>query len=533
MGKEDRRVSEEYRAENLHEDIEKEHEIAEKDSGKRRADDEKSDAKENIDVKELERNLDSDNQQESDEDEEFVAKPDYEKEIIGIIRSTISPRIIRKELDNYHENDIAEILPKLTTAERAKLYRILDTDMLSEILEYTEEEEASGYLKEMDLKKAAEILSELEPDTAVDILREIDKSKRLLLIDLLDESVRKDIALIASFDEDEIGSRMTTNCIIIRENLTIKQAMSELVAQASENDNISTLFVVDENGDYYGAIDLKELIIARQNTSLETLIVTSYPYVYGHEEIDDCIEKLKDYSEDSIPVLDNSNHLLGVITSQSVIEVIDDEMGEDYVRLAGLIAEEDLEEPIGESMRKRLPWLLVLLGLGMVVSSVVGLFEAVVSQLTLIMAFQSLILDMSGNVGTQSLAVTIRVLVDENLTTKQKISLVLKEIRVGFCNGFILGIASFVLVGLYIVVAKGKTFAFAYAVSGCIGGALLVAMVISSAVGTLIPLFFKKIDVDPAVASGPLITTVNDLVAVVTYYGLSWILLINTMGLVA
>lgn len=517
-------MSEEYRAENLHEDIEKELENEKSDTQK--------EAEEvDVNIKELERNLDNDSNQDDGEEEEIVAKPDYETEIIDIIRSTISPRIIRKELDNYHENDIAEILPRLTVTERAKLYRILDTEMLSGILEYTEEEEASEYLKEMDLKKAAEILSEMEPDTAVDILREIDKSKRLLLIDLLDDSVRKDIALIASFDEDEIGSRMTTNCIIIRENLTIKQAMSELVAQASENDNISTLFVVDENGDYYGAIDLKELIIARQNTSLETLIVTSYPYVYGHEEIDDCIERLKDYSEDSIPVLDNQNHLLGVITSQSVIEVIDDEMGEDYVRLAGLTAEEDLEEPISESMRKRLPWLLVLLGLGMIVSSVVGMFEAVVSQLTLIMAFQSLILDMSGNVGTQSLAVTIRVLVDENLSAKQKIALVAKEIRVGFCNGFLLGMTSFILVGLYIVLAKGKTFAFAYAVSGCIGVALLVAMVISSAVGTVIPLFFKKIDIDPAVASGPLITTVNDLVAVVTYYGLSWVLLINIMGL--
>lgn len=517
-------MSEEYRAENLHEDIEKELENEKPDTQK--------EAEEvDVNIKELERNLDNDSTQDDGEEEEIVAKPDYETEIIDIIRSTISPRIIRKELDNYHENDIAEILPRLTVTERAKLYRILDTEMLSGILEYTEEEEASEYLKEMDLKKAAEILSEMEPDTAVDILREIDKSKRLLLIDLLDDSVRKDIALIASFDEDEIGSRMTTNCIIIRENLTIKQAMSELVAQASENDNISTLFVVDENGDYYGAIDLKELIIARQNTSLETLIVTSYPYVYGHEEIDDCIERLKDYSEDSIPVLDNQNHLLGVITSQSVIEVIDDEMGEDYVRLAGLTAEEDLEEPISESMRKRLPWLLVLLGLGMIVSSVVGMFEAVVSQLTLIMAFQSLILDMSGNVGTQSLAVTIRVLVDENLSAKQKIALVAKEIRVGFCNGFLLGMTSFILVGLYIVLAKGKTFAFAYAVSGCIGVALLVAMVISSAVGTVIPLFFKKIDIDPAVASGPLITTVNDLVAVVTYYGLSWVLLINIMGL--
>ena len=154
-------------------------------------------------------------------------------------------------------------------------------------------------------------------------------------------------------------------------------------------------------------------------------------------------------------------------------------MGEDYAMFAGLTAEEDLKEPLRESIKKRLPWLLVLLGLGMVVSSVVGIFETVVSQLTIIMAFQSLILDMAGNVGTQSLAVTIRVLMDESLTGKQKFQLVLKEMKIGFSNGMILGSISFLLVGLYIALFKGKTFLFAYAVSGCIGLSLVLAMVVS------------------------------------------------------
>lgn len=278
-------------------------------------------------------------------------------------------------------------------------------------------------------------------------------------------------------------------------------------------------------------MDLKDLITARQGQPLEDLISTSFPYVYGTENIDDCIERLKDYSEDSIPVLDNNSHILGVITAHSLIEVVDDEMGEDYAKLAGLTAEEDLSEPLSASIKKRMPWLLVLLVLGMCVSSVVGLFEKVISQLTIIMAFQSLILDMAGNVGTQSLAVTIRVLTDENITFKEKLSLVAKEMKIGFSGGVILGVISILFVGLYLMVFKAKTAAFAFAVSACIGAALLLSMVISSAVGTLIPLFFKKIKIDPAVASGPLITTINDLVAVVTYYGLSWILLINIMNL--
>ena len=443
---------------------------------------------------------------------------DYRAEILGIVRSNASPGIMRNKLEDYHENDLADVFPDLSVAERRKLCRILNLDMLADIFEYIDEKQAAEYLDEMDVRKAAAILSRMETDAVVDVLRMIPKEKRALLLELMDDEARKDMAVIAAFDDEEIGSRMTTNYIEIRENLTVKQAMTELVSQAAKNDNISTIFMVTADHTFYGAMDLKDLITARQDTRLEDLIVTSYPYVYGHELIDDCIEKLKDYSENSIPILDNDNKLLGVITSQSIVDLVDDEMGEDYAMFAGLTAEEDLKEPLKESMKKRLPWLLVLLALGTVVSSVVGVFEQVVSQLTIIMCFQSLILDMAGNVGTQSLAVTIRVLMDESLTGKQKVELVFKEMRIAFSNGAILGILSFFVLGLYIALFKGKTWTFAYAVSGCIGLSLMVAMVISGAVGTLIPLFFKKINIDPAVASGPLITTINDLVAVVAYY---------------
>lgn len=460
---------------------------------------------------------------------EVMEKPDYEKEILNIIRGNSAPKVMLAQLEDYHANDLAQAMESIDIQERKKLYRICTVEMLAEIFEYLDE--AGTYLNEMDMQKAAAVVSEMETDTAANILREIEKEKRTAIIELLPQEIRQEIQLIATFDDDEIGSRMTTNCIVIRENLTIKQAMSELISQAKENDNITTLFVIDETGEFYGAIDLKDLITADAADPLDELIQTSFPYVYAHELIDDCIERLKDYSEDHIPVLDNSNQLLGVITAASIIEVVDDELGEDYAKLAGLTSEEDLKEPLIKSMKKRMPWLLILLALGMIVSGVVGVFEQVVSQLTLIMAFQSLILDMSGNVGTQSLAVTIRVLMDEGLTGKQKFHLVAKEMRVGFVNGLILGVISFLFVGLYIMLFKQKELLFSFAVSGCIGVSLLLAMLISSIVGTAVPLFFKKIKIDPAVASGPLITTINDLVAVVTYYGMSWILLLNILHL--
>ena len=173
----------------------------------------------------------------------------------------------------------------------------------------------------------------------------------------------------------------------------------------------------------------------------------------------------------------------------------------------------------------------MLLGLSMCVSTVTSLFEGVIAQLAIIVSFQSVILGMSGNVGTQSLAVTIRLLMDENLETRQKIGMIFREMRIGFSNGLILGILSFLLIGAYLCLAKGKSPEYAFAISLCAGIALLMAMTISSIVGTSVPMFFSKIHVDPAVASGPLITTVNDLIGVVTYYGVAWLLLIHIMQL--
>ena len=199
--------------------------------------------------------------------------------------------------------------------------------------------------------------------------------------------------------------------------------------------------------------------------------------------------------------------------------------------MAVLSAEEDLQESAKISICKRLPWLVILLGMGLGVSSVVGAFEGVVTQLPMIIAFQSLVLDMAGNVGTQSLAVTIRVLMDENVNSRQKLYLIAKEARVGLINGMVLGILSFLCIGLYLYAAKGQTPVTAFAISFCTGAALLGSMVLASLAGTAVPLAFKKIHIDPAVASGPLITTINDLTAVVIYYGLAWLLLLHVLGI--
>ena len=453
-----------------------------------------------------------------------MQKKNYVQEILDIIHSGLPQAELAEKLSDYHENDLADALADLTAGERRKLYAILGVEQVAEIFSYLDD--AEPYLKELPPEEAAQVVSHMDSDDAVDALDDLeeeDKEKIVHQMDKVDKDAADDVKLLLSYDEDEIGSCMTTNYICIRKDMTIRQAMSELVKQAGENDNISTLYVVDENEHFYGAIDLKDLIVARADDSLEKLIARSYPYVTDHEKISDSIDRIVDYAERSLPVLNESGKLLGIITSADVVELVDDQMGDDYAKLGGLTSEEDLNEGVFQSVKKRLPWLVALLFLGMLVSSVVGAFESVVAVLPIVICFQSMVLDMAGNVGTQSLAVTIRVLVDENLTTSKKLHLLFKEMRVGLVNGALLAVMALGFLGVYIHFFKAYAWGQAFLLSGCVGISLIVAMVISSLVGTVIPMLFHKIHIDP--------TTINDLVAVVVYYGLAMIVLIDMFHL--
>ncbi len=465
-----------------------------------------------------------------EENSEIPEKRDYEEELLNLIKSDEPPERLKEELDNYHENDIAAVLPKLGKEERAKLYKLLGLERVSEVFAYLDDVEE--YIEELPNEKAADIIENMDADDAVDVLEELESDKKEEIIKLMEKESVKDIKLIDSYDEDAIGSRMTTNFISVGKNCTVKQAMRTVITEAGENDNISTIYATDDDGTFYGAIDLKDLIRAREGKPLDEIITTAYPYVYAKETVEECIEQLKDYEEDSIPVLDENNKIIGAITSSDIVEAVHEELGDDYAKLAGLTEAEDVNEPLFKSMRKRVPWLLALLALGLVVSTIIGAFQSkiTVTQLIILFSFQSLILDMGGNTGTQSLGVTIRVLSDEELTAKNKIAFIFKEVRVGFFNGLLIGTLAFVFVGLYLTfVSKPNTSVsyFGFEVSACIGIALVCTMVIASLDGTLIPIIFKKIGIDPAVASGPLITTVNDLVAVCIYYGISILLFIQ------
>lgn len=445
-------------------------------------------------------------------------------ECLEVIRSNLSDEELKNELLMFHENDIAKVFPLLSLEERQRLYHIIDSEVLSEIISYLEEPEL--YLSEMNEEMVTDVFETMDTDDIIDVLEDLDDSQRSELIELLDEESLEELKLIESYEEDMIGSKMSTNYIAVEIGVSVKDTMKKVIEEAAINDNVSIIYFL-ENGKFYGAIELRDLIIARQNDDLRDIIKTSYPYLLDTDIVPEVLNDIKDYAIESIPVVDKDNNLIGVITSSDIVEAVEEEMVEDYAKLAGLSSEEDLDESIKKSIEKRIPWLLILLILGLSTSLLISKFETVVSSLPIIVFFQSLILGMSGNSGTQSLAVTIRLMSAEEIEKGDSIKIILKELRIGFINGIIVGLATFISVFLFLIVFEDLSNLENIKIAAVVGISMLGSMIVACVSGCLIPIIFKKCKIDPAVASGPFITTLNDVIAIIVYYGLAWLLLLG------
>ncbi len=456
------------------------------------------------------------------------------QEILDIITQTESIEELHDSLSHYHSHDIAEVFEFLSEQDLNKIYQCFDEQELSDIFSYIED--AGEYLNDLNKEKAADLIELMDSDDALKILEELEENERQEIIELIDEEIREDIELIENYEDDQIGSYMTNNYITINRNATIKKAMRTVVNEASNNDNFTILYVINDDETLYGTIELKDLIKARANEGLEDIIKKSYPAILDTAVVSDVLNEIKEYDMDSIPVVDVNNKFLGVITSNDLIEVIDDELSDDYAKLAGLSGEEELDESTFKSVKKRIPWLCILLILGLIISLVMQVFEAAIVAVPVIVFFQSMILGMGGNVGTQSLAVTIRAISDEEISRKDVARLVFKEIRIAFFNGLLISLVAFIVVTLYLVLSRtvinevhGFYMKDIYKTAGVVAVSLLLTMVISGLIGTVTPIILKKCKIDPAVASGPFITSINDITAIVIYYGIALIMFSNLM----
>ena len=450
------------------------------------------------------------------------------QEIIELIKSTSDPAILYDLLSHYHKNDIARSFEYLSPEELENVYKAFDEQELSEIFSYLED--VKEYIEGLEVEQAAEIIELMASDDAVEVLEELDEEDRNEILELMDEEVVDDIELLQSYDDDVIASYMTNNYIAVKKDYTIKQAMKTVVEEASRNDNFTIIYVINEDNTLYGTIELKDLIKARATDNLEDIIKKSYPSILDLTKVQEALIEVKEYEIDSIPVVKSDNVLLGVVTTNDLLELVDDELSDDYAKLAGLSSEEELEESTFLSVKKRIPWLCILLLLGLLISMVMGIFEGAIKAVPAIVFFQSMILGMGGNVGTQSLAVTIRAISDTEITRKEMFRLIFKEIRIAFFNGLLIALISFVVVSLYLIISKTEIdpsyqsqYIPIFKTAAVVSSSLIITMVISGLIGTLIPIVLQKCKVDPAVASGPFITSINDIMAIVIYYGITLI----------
>lgn len=452
------------------------------------------------------------------------------KEILSIIRNkNLTKNELKKELSQYHESDIADAVPLLDDEEKKLFFSNLTSNELADLFPFLESPE--DYLEKMAPDKAADIIESMDADDAVDILEEVDEGKAQNILEEMEQSSQEDINLIKQYDDDEVGSKITTNYIEIKKSLTIKEAMKTLIEEAPDNDNIANIFVVDENGQYYGTIILKDLIVAREGESLSDITKTSYPTLYAKEKISEVLNQIKDIDLELIPVLSEDEKIIGVITSADIIESVGEEMGEDYVKFAGLTEEEDIDEPLFLSVKKRIPWLTLLLCFGVITSTVLTNFDYVIATIPALVIFQSMVLGTGGNAGTQSLAVTIRSLAEDKINKKNIWRLIGKEFLTGLMDGLLIGIVAFTISFVFLLITKNNVIDNGYTdlrnqlvTSAIVASSLAIAVPIASLAGSLIPLFFKKVKIDPAVASGPFISTLSDMCGVFIYYGLASIL---------
>lgn len=447
--------------------------------------------------------------------------------LIHILVSDLNDSEKKEKILQYHENDIAAMLFKLDSRQRDEVFRLLGMKNTAKLLTYMDDiEELFNDLSSLQI---AELLEKTDAGAAIRILDKLSLENRTSILSSMSRGYREQIQNIQRYDETCIGRRITNNYVSILNTDTVKSATRKVIAKAAEHDNISNIYVLDKRRRLYGVVDLRSLIIARENDSLASIIKQNYPYFYADEQTEKCLIRFKEYGLDSYPILNRNRTLIGVITLDDVVEVVDDELEDDYAKLAGLTEAEDGKDSVVESIKKRMPWLIIVLVLGLFQCFAMTAFERMVATIPIIVFFQTLVLAMSGNSGTQSLAVTIRSLSKHTDGKRRVLKIAFKELKAGIVNGLALSILAFILVFLFMFVTKQSIETETYyaqdaiKASGIVSVSLWIAMTVSACVGTAFPILFSKIKIDPALACGPFITTICDIIAIFVYYGLTYL----------
>lgn len=417
----------------------------------------------------------------------------------------------RKIFLGLHGYEQSQLFSAFDFEQRKLVYTFISPEELANVFDDTEEDpgEMGKYLDEMSDSYVSRLLTEMYTDNVVDIFTNIRPIKRKKYLGLLHTDEANQVRKLIHYEDETAGSLMTTEFIAVNEDQTIGTTMQHVKREAQYAEIIAYIYVTDDVNKLVGVLSVRDLITHPDDVKVTDIMATRVLAVDVNEDQEAIAEQVRDYNFVAIPVVDETEKIVGIITVDDIIDVIDEESAEDYSHLAGVDTETISHNPFQTAL-KRLPWLITLLFLGMLTATLINHFEGLLSQVSVLAIFISLITGAAGNAGTQSLAVAVR-----RLATNSHLKiarLILNEVATGIIIGIVTGLCVFVMVGVW-----KQNFLLGAVVGTAMAGAIFVA----NLAGSLIPIGMEKIGVDPAVASGPFISTLSDLTSVLIYFNIA------------
>jgi magnesium transporter len=421
----------------------------------------------------------------------------------------------RDEFLDHHIYDQSRFFLELTAAERQELYAVLDPAEVADIfdaIDFDDVEDLAVILGEIAPSYLTAVFENMSSDNISDLMDLLPDDKQSVLYDLMDNETESEVRELSEYDDDSAGALMTTEYVSIFANQTVKSAMTVLKQQAADAETIYYLYVVNKEKQLLGVVSLRDLVVSKDDHLINDLINDHIIKLQADDDRDKVAQTFRDYDLLAIPVVGNDNEMLGIVTVDDVIDVIDEEAATDYSGLAGVDTEEVSQNPLLASS-KRLPWLIALLFLGLGTASLINHFDTLVAQASVLAVFVSLITGTAGNAGTQSLAVAVRRLaLHDDESDNSFFKMILSEILTGMITGLVTGVTIFAVVSLW----KGNI-----VLGFAVGMAMFAAITVANLAGSLIPILMDRLGFDPAVASGPFITTMSDLTSVFIYFNIA------------
>ena len=442
------------------------------------------------------------------------------KELITQIENLIQHNnIVELEsiLHEIHFADIAEIMNDLDTSEAIYLFNLLDSEITAEILLELDDEVRENILRSLSAKEIAEELDELDTDDAADIIAELPQSKKAQVIsELEDVEHAKDIVDLLRYDENTAGGIMAKELVKVNENWNVLTCVKEMRHQAENVTRVHSIYVVDDEDRLKGRLSLKDLLTTSTKTQISDIYIKKVDYVRVETKDVEVARIMQKYDLEAIPVIDELDRLVGRVTIDDIIDIIKEEADKDYQLAAGISQDVEADDSIFELTKARLPWLVLALFGGFISVKVLSIFEPTMEGHRTILFFTPLIAAMAGNVGVQSSAIVVQGLANNSLNGSLWNRL-LKELSLSLLNGSIL--AAILILGSHFLLG------YPFIIGITVSVALLTVIVIASLVGTFIPIILDKYGIDPALATGPFITTSNDIMGIIIYFSIARLVL--------